>query len=450
MIGNIPRLFFVLCLMVSCTKGPTDPTPEPVPVAEVDVTPADNRWQITADLAGAPSGSWLKEGKCYATQGIGRGKSYLTAVSVSGFPLEFGSSSGLSITGLQTDDYILWCIPEKNLKAGTDIDFMLTIGVADKKAPTEWTFGYKDGTQWVEGRSFKTKYASSANHTSFVEHFSLNSDIQNDTLEIRCRVSEGGSPEGVTYLAPLNYEACRVLQYDNAEFPEVLDCKKTGALGNSFSYYYAPVWMLKEIARSQGHQMDLRMNVKGSQTFGNHLTLALSEDVVKEGGYEIFFLQDQSVKHSNYADKPESESSRQTLSDTKELVGNILSGSPGCRAILENTWSYPSSDHMGYGSAQAFDSALTEGAGAIASQAGLEISPICAAFASAREKGFQMYYTDDKHQSEYGAYLKACVNYLLIYGTAFTAEVSDCNLPPKAAAALRAIAEKTVLKQQSN
>ena len=80
----------------------------------------------------------------------------------------------------------------------------------------------------------------------------------------------------------------------------------------------------------------------------------------------------------------------------------------------------------------------------MAERAGCEMSPINAAFAKAREQGFTLEISDNKHQNEYGAYLKACVNYLIIYKERFTSTVSDCNLAPKAAETLRGIAEETV------
>ena len=57
----------------------------------------------------------------------------------------------------------------------------------------------------------------------------------------------------------------------------------------------------------------------------------------------------------------------------------------------------------------------------MAKAAGTWISPIGEAFRIVREgsSGINLYHTDNKHQSVYGAYLKACVNYLVLYGTAF-------------------------------
>ena len=79
------------------------------------------------------------------------------------------------------------------------------------------------------------------------------------------------------------------------------------------------------------------------------------------------------------------------------------------------------------------------------------VSPIGKAFALARSGyGFDsaynwLLYTDNYHPHRYGAYLKACVNYLLLFGEPFGSHPADCDVPPEIAARLRAAAEKIVL-----
>ncbi len=425
---------------LSCNKQQDVPNPEPT--AKVVGTPLDSRWQITQNLASA---NWRAAGICYATAGEGRNKAYITAVSETGNELSFGSASGLSVTGLQEGDYLLFGVPMEDLEKSTDIDFFLTIDVSGNNAPSEWIFEYKSDGEWKKGRTFATIGSSTSSNTTFIEHFTTSEPIQNDTLLMRCKITRGGSSTGTVCIAPFNFEGCRILAYPASKFPATTETKKIAALGNSFSFYYAPVWMMKEIARSEGHQIDLRMNVKGGLTLGQHLSLKLSKAVAKEGGYDYAILQDQSTKHSSYYNNPKSSTSQTTLSDTKNLVSLIHSASPDCAILLENTWAYSMSNFMSYGSYEAFDAALIGGTTAIAAKVGATPSPIGTAFASARAAGFNTEYSDNKHQSEYAAYLKACVNYLMIYGKPFTKSASDCNLPHKAALELQKIAEQTVI-----
>lgn len=442
--NNLFKILFYLILFLPVACGCQKNTPEPPSPVEVKGTPADSRWSLTETYYGNETGSWLNEGKCYATSGEGRGKAYISATTEGNSKLSFGTMSGLSITGLQSGDAIVVGVPVESLPGGTDVDFMITLGITSGSGPVEWIFEHKEGNEWKSGRSFITLYGE-GNHSSFTEHFSTGAALKNDTLLVRCRVTKGGGAEGTAFLAPINYESCRLMTYQTGRFPAATDTKKVLALGNSFSFYSAPVWMLLELARSQGHDMDLRMNVKSSQTFSDHLSLTLSTAAVQEGGYDAALLQDQSTMHSNYYKNPSSTASKNTLEGTETLVKNIRKSSPACKVILENTWSYPVSDYMGFGSYEAFDTALQGGTALIADKVNAEISPIGKAFAAAREEGFTLYYNDDKHQSEYGAYLCACVNYLMLYGGDFTDNpAADCNLPHKAAQNLRKIAKNTI------
>ena len=87
----------------------------------------------------------------------------------------------------------------------------------------------------------------------------------------------------------------------------------------------------------------------------------------------------------------------------------------------------------------------------MAKAAGTWISPIGEAFRIVREgsSGINLYPTDNKHQSVYGAYLKACVNYLVLYGEAFGSSPADCGIEASKAAYLRSVAEQVVLGHEN-
>ncbi len=450
-----------LCSCKDKIETPTADTPPQVdvpPTIEAPViegSPVDSRWELSSNLTTNPLFPWTTTGKCHATFGEGRGKSYFTAVSADGSDLEFVTAkNGPGVKGLKKDDYILFCVPMEDLPAGTDVDFMATLNAGEYNAPKDWIFEYLDNEEWKPaGEEFKITYKSNENHTSILRSFTTSEDIQQDTLKMRCRVTTNLNGKGVKlpaegstasiYFVPVDFQSCWILTYPADRFPAAKDSYNILALGNSFSFYKAPVWMLKEIARSQGHQMDLRMNVKGGQTFAQHMNLEFSRTAVEKGGYDYAILQDQSQQHSKYYQSQ----SASILAGTKDLMKYITENSPGCKVILENTWSYSTSDYSGFGSFEAFDNALSEGGKMLAEATGAILSPIWAGFAKGREAGYDMYHTDLKHQGEYGAYVKACINYLVLYGTPFDANVSDCNLPPKVAANLRKFAEEIVLKK---
>ena len=58
--------------------------------------------------------------------------------------------------------------------------------------------------------------------------------------------------------------------------------------------------MLKELAWSQGHFLDLQDAFKGGRTFGQHLRLSVTDEKIREGRYEYVFLQNQSQTNAWY------------------------------------------------------------------------------------------------------------------------------------------------------
>ena len=126
-------------------------------------------------------------------------------------------------------------------------------------------------------------------------------------------------------------------------------------LGNSFTYYYGPVYMLKELARSQGHDIQLRAFVKGSQYFRDFQHLELAQNVIREGRYAYALLQDASMQHAYYFN--DARSNAPVYTETEELFNEVRQYSPGVRLVLESTWAYSYQDYKGFGSFEAFDDA---------------------------------------------------------------------------------------------
>lgn len=114
--------------------------------------------------------------------------------------------------------------------------------------------------------------------------------------------------------------------------------------------------------------------------------------------------------------------------------------------------SYSSASYGGFTDFPTFETYNDAGAKAMAKAAGTWVSPIGPAFRQVREggSGINLYYSDSKHQSEYGAYLKACVNYLVLFGERFGADPADCGLNPDKAAYLRSVAEQIVLGNEGD
>ncbi|MDE6490986.1 MAG: BACON domain-containing protein [Muribaculaceae bacterium] len=428
-----------------------------------------SRWYYTNSEAS--SCGWLTSASAGANYDTGKQRSYLTAVGVNNRKLNHTIStaykSSIAVSGLYTGDYLLWSVPSDNLPAGSAVDFMLTISSADNNAPKYWICEILDGDQWRMPKesdlrttpdgdkySFYTKYYSSYQHASFAQSFTLENPVTDGIVRIRCRVvgSRNGSEgtlqpdnSGEIYLPSHEFHFSTITAYPGTALK---DTKKVAILGNSFTHYFASAFLLKELARSQGYELDIRVHAKGSQYFSNHLDLERSRDVWGESGYDFVIMQEQSTRYSDYAKNPQ----KAILDDCKALSAKFRNGSPAAKIILENTWAFPKTNWNNYGSSAAFQAQLLEGTKAVA---GADdnvdwVSPIGVAFDKANAAGItDLFYTDSKHPNRNGAYLKSCVNYLVIFGERFDSNASDGGCDPTVAAQLRSIAEETVLGHES-
>jgi hypothetical protein len=117
--------------------------------------------------------------------------------------------------------------------------------------------------------------------------------------------------------------------------------------------------------------------------------------------------------------------------------------------MYEREWSYPKEDYRGYGSYDKYDYMLMKGAQMLTEQLkeyNVTFSPIGLGFRVARGEGISLLHTDNHHPNRAGAYLKSCINYLMIYGKPFSSTVSSCGVDATLAAKLRQIAQRVVLE----
>ena len=123
--------------------------------------------------------------------------------------------------------------------------------------------------------------------------------------------------------------------------------------------------------------------------------------------------------------------------------------SPNCQIVYERTWACTADNYRGYGSYDKLDYLIKTGTEKLVADVdhkGVVISPIGLGFRVAREQGLNLIYSDNKHQNREGAYMKACINYLFVYKTRFTNNVSNCGIDPTVAKSIRDIAERVVFE----
>ena len=390
---------------------------------EIDVTQAGsfqdadeslaNGWRLDSDLA--PSDSW-RNGKLM-TANKGGLKGLLTLEHSINSPVQILEDDKRgTFTGIRPGDALLLRAPVKDLAAGTDVSAMICIGHKTTGEKSKWVAEYWDEGIWNEIRTFNTcNDALDFNFSTFICDFTLKEQVVNDYVKVRFRLVSG--QEGaVNFIAasPWTGAALEV----NAGYPAITDTKKILILGNSFTHYWGSPFVLKQIARSQGHRLDMRVHSEPGVSLKEHTTdFTLSRDIINEGGYDFAILQENSITHAKYADKVNTTA----LSETNALADAIKAESQTCRIVLENTWAYSEENYKGYGSYEAFYEKLVAGCNEIAQSVRLEVSPIGTAFKKVTDNypDINCLYTDNHHASCNGAYLKSCVNYLRLYGGGF-------------------------------
>lgn len=332
-------------------------------------------------------------------------------------------------------------IPVGRIPAGSYIEWDFAI-LAKSSAPEFYAVEYFDRGRWQVKDTIKCTLTDDT--TKEVTHelmtIKLEDAIGRGNLQLRLRAVSDG--KGLCHFRYADDTAASV-RYLGTEAPS--DTTRVLCIGNSFTYVAGASFMLKEIAWSQGHYLDMQDALKGGQTFGQHLALSVTADKIGQGGYDYVFFQNQSQTNAWYWQ--DRKGNARILADAVELAGRVRECSPEAKMIFEYTWAYPGKDNGGFSSFAEFDKFLAKGTKKIAKAAKGSVSPIGKAFALCRMErpDIILYADDDKHQSGYGAYLKACVNYLVLFGKPFTADAQNCSLDPDKAAYLRQLAETVVL-----
>ena len=395
--------------------------------------------------------SWTTERKIPATNNA---DAYITVTRASAnasaaWNIGVASNGVPQAATLADGDAWVWCMPlETALPAGSYIDFNATL-VSYAASAKNWVVEILDGDTWESGVSYICSGVPTGDdyqHTTVMHTFKLTKSVSGE-LQVRCRVEgdeacDGStlstSSNGYSRFAPFGYTGAYVQNFGTAA---PADTKKVLCLGNSFSYYNNPVWMLKEIAFAEGHQLDITGNFKGSQTFATIGSLSLAKDAIARGPFDYAFIQGESNEAALYASDPTGNAAIATA--VRSLSDQIRAASPSCTVILEATWASTHNNYEGFSNFDNFDNLLASGTASLAEAADDMVSPIGRAFQEVRKgtSGINLYHTDDYHQGPYGAYLKACVNYLVLYKTRFGSNPADCGLDPAKTAILRTAAE---------
>lgn len=408
-------------------------------------------WTNFQRIPASSGGGWIGVERSVAHTGVA-------------FTCDMASNGVPQVKTLAEGDAWVFVLPGASLPAGSYVDFNATF-VSYAKSAKYYILEVLDGGVWKthdhlvplpEDPSLSCSFVCSGvptgdnyQHTTVMQTFRLDSPVEG-TLKFRCRVvgnyaCDGSAlttgSGGISRFAPFGYTACYIQNY-GTQAPS--DSKRVLFLGNSFFYYNNPVWVLKEIAFAEGLQLDIVGNFKGNQTFTGINSLSMTQEAIDRGGYDFAFFLGESYEEARYASAP-SDNAHIPV-QVKSLSDKIRAVSPACQVVLVSTWAYAGSDYEGYRSYDSFASYLSAGTASLAQQAGDIVSPVTRAFSIVQKgsSGINLYHSDNYHQGFYGAYLEACVHYLVISGRRFGTHPADCGLEPGKAAVLRAAAEAAV------
>lgn len=348
----------------------------------------------------------------------------------------YNKNGSITVGHVGVGDSFVFSAPVNGLPKGTDVDICVYLGM-DKEGTSAWTCEYFDGRRWrATGLGLTIDKIPHGNETTFIGTFTLPKAFKGTEFKARLRCTAiSGENLRFAFRPGVRRAACFSAWPESSR-----GTTRILMLGNSYTFFGGAHFDLVEIAHSQGYRLDVGVNVKGGQNLGQHLGLARSRAVIAAGGYDVALLQNQSQGSAYYASDPERYLYIRDY--CVAMAAEVREYSPDARLILEWTWASPRGDWAGHGSAEAHDALLGAGVVTLAGEMDADISPIGRAFTLGRAAGLQLYHTDEFHQNEVGAYLKACVNYLKLFGGMFGKDVSDCGLDPATAELCRYIAVK--------
>ena len=414
-----------------------------------------SKWYFGKKYHKSVSKSWRAEGVAAATD---YGQALLKAVKADGSQpdscifFRYRPMAG----PMQAGDCLVMEFPQTNLPAGSFVEFDLTFA-AEEGAPSEWIFEYLDGGRWISGNVYKvygSPFEKYHQYTSVLETVRLENEADG-TLKIRMRALDSNPVTPLCDAAPRakGYVVIQTHAYlgayaQNLGVQQPKDTTRVLCLGNSFTYYCSCPALLKEIAWNEGHYLDLAAALKGGQNFGQHCSLNVSADAIAKGGYDLAVMQDQSQTPARLA--RDRKANRESLDDAVALAEKIRAESPGCKIIVESTWSYvgKEGEYGGFGNHKTFEKLSLKGSRIMAKAIGdAKVSHIAEAYALVRKErpDINLFAADNKHQDILGSYLKSCVNYLTIFGEPFGDKPADCGIDHGVAEYLRTVAERVVL-----
>lgn len=216
--------------------------------------------------------------------------------------------------------------------------------------------------------------------------------------------------------------------------PYVWDITSVMFIGNSFTYYPQSVtsptvpMYFESIAESLNQDIEIDYVVKGSHTLTKFANPSdeygkIVDEKLNNNQYDYVILQEQSTTPINNYNT--------FLSAVKKLKEKINSTQKDCEVILYETWGSPKAIEDGsFKTVGEMEEKLRKAYKDAGEETECKVHYIGQAFTYVyeNEKDINIYYEDNRHQNEYGAYLSAACHVRSMFNIDVTKSTEYCGL----------------------
>lgn len=218
-------------------------------------------------------------------------------------------------------------------------------------------------------------------------------------------------------------------------------------IGNSFTYYptgeatpAVPNYFQK-IAENLNQEVNIDYVVKGSHTLTKFANTSdemgsIVEQKLTTNKYDYVILQEQSTTPINNYNA--------FLTAVQKLKKRIDETQEKCKTVLYETWGSPTAiKGTTYATVGEMEAALREAYKNVGKECECQVDYVGKAFTYAYETlNINIYYSDDRHQNNFGAYLSAAVHVKSIFNLKVTLCTEYCGLDETTCKALLDVADK--------
>lgn len=202
-------------------------------------------------------------------------------------------------------------------------------------------------------------------------------------------------------------------RYKNGE-PTVWSTIKMLFVGNSFTYYYDIPKLVEGLAKSANEMISVDYVVQGSASLVDHAShtsttgLQIYNKLLERDDFDYVVLQEQSTTSYSYYNNFKNAAT--------SLANDVKATQKNCEVRLYSTWAFEGAIHGEYDSIPKVEKLIRDSYIKCANEVTKidDVNFVGPAFTKVYidYPSINLYYSDNKHPSMYGAYLSACVHVL--------------------------------------